>query len=435
MFRLVTSPPPRIRATRFLLLAALLKKKTDAGSQLSQQSKTGAAALWARMTAQCSKLCPEREIFLRSGGQVKFIRISRRAQLAAAGLLSSALIGWAGLTLSMAANSARIERDRAALSVQGKAVASTASQVETYRKSVDQLAHELEERQDFMDDLYRTHFGKEGAAPSADVVGAPDKETKSATHKLDTKISAAPEGAPLLQIDARQRRFAALLTSAVQQRADKAAAAIRGFGLNPDSLARSAARAQNRAQGGPFVPWEGQDTMPGEFEKLAKALSRMELLESSLLTIPSGKPTATPMLSSSYGYRSDPFNGHAAFHAGLDFPGSTGQPILAAASGKVSFVGQRSGYGNVVEVTHGNGIMTRYAHLSGFDARVGQQVARGEKIARMGSTGRSTGPHLHFEVRVNGNPINPRRFLEARKDVLQIQQIATARLADVGNRG
>ena len=400
---------------------------------MSQQSKSGAAALWANMSAQCSKLCPEREIFLRSGGQVKFIRISRQAQLVAAGLVSFALIGWAGLTLSMAASSARMEQDRVALTAQGKAVANTASQVATYRKSVDQLAHELEERQDFMDDLYRTHFGKEDAAPAQDVVGKPDAGTKA--HKLDTKISSAPEAAPLLQIDARQRRFAALLTSAVQQRADKAAAAIRSFGLNPDSLARSAARAQNRATGGPFVPWEGQDAMPGEFEKLAKALSRMEFLEASLLAIPSGKPTATPMLSSSYGYRSDPFNGHAAFHAGLDFPGSMGQPILAAASGKVSFVGQRSGYGNVVEVTHGNGLMTRYAHLSGFDARVGQPVARGEKIARMGSTGRSTGPHLHFEVRVNGNPINPRRFLEARKDVLQIQQIATARLAEVGDRG
>ncbi|WP_313809012.1 M23 family metallopeptidase [Sphingobium sp.] len=391
------------------------------------------------MTAQCSKLCPEREIFLRSGGQVKFIRISRRAQIVTGGLLASALIGWAGLTLSMAAGSAAMARERAALAVQGKAVASTASKVEGYRQSVDQLAHELEQRQDFMDDLYRTHFGKEGPAPQQDVVGKPDAETRNGAHKLNARISTAPEAAPLLQIDARQRRFAALLTGAVQQRADKAAAAIRSFGLNPDSLARPkgrwAGRAQNRAMGGPFVPWEGQDALPGEFEKLAKALSRMEFLEASLLAIPSGKPTATPMLSSSYGYRSDPFNGHAAFHAGLDFPGSIGQPILAAASGKVSFVGQRSGYGNVVEVTHGNGLMTRYAHLSAFNAHVGQQVTRGDRIARMGSTGRSTGPHLHFEVRVNGNPINPRRFLEARKDVLQIQQVATARLADVGNRG
>ncbi|MCB4860463.1 M23 family metallopeptidase [Sphingobium sp. PNB] len=391
----------------------------------------GAAALWAGMTARCSKLCPEREIFLRSGGQVKFIRISRRAQLATVGLLSSALIGGLGLSLSMAANNAEIEQERAALAARDKAVAHSASQVERYRKSVDQLAQELQERQDFMDDLYRTHFGQEGAAPAGDVVGKADSGTRNGTSKLDTKISVAPEAAPLFRIDARQRRFAALLTDAVRHRADKAAAAIRSFGLNPDSLARTAARAQ----GGPFVPWEGQDVLPDEFEKLAQALSRMEFLEGSLLAIPSGKPTATPMLSSSYGYRSDPFNGHAAFHAGLDFPGSMGQPILAAASGKVSFVGQRSGYGNVVEVTHGNGILTRYAHLSGFSARVGQQVARGDAIARMGSTGRSTGPHLHFEVRVNGNAINPRRFLEARKDILQIQQIATARLADVGGRG
>ncbi|APL94937.1 M23 family metallopeptidase [Sphingobium indicum] len=395
----------------------------------------GAAALWAGMTARCSKLCPDREIFLRSGGQVKFIHISRRAQLAAVGLLSSALVGGIGFGLSVAASSAEIEQERAALAARDKAISSSASQVARYRKSVDQLAQELQERQDFMDDLYRTHFGQDGTAPAGDVVGKVDGGTKGGTSKLDTKISVAPEAAPLLRIDARQRRFAALLTGAVQKRADKAAAAIRSFGLNPDSLARSAARAQNRAMGGPFVPWEGQDVLPGEFEKLAKALSRMEFLEASLLAIPSGKPTATPMMSSSYGYRSDPFNGHAAFHAGLDFPGSMGQPILAAASGKVSFVGQRSGYGNVIEVTHGNGILTRYAHLSGFSARVGQQVARGDAIARMGSTGRSTGPHLHFEVRVNGNAINPRRFLEARKDVLQIQQIATARLADVGDRG
>ncbi len=136
--------------------------------------------------------------------------------------------------------------------------------------------------------------------------------------------------------------------------------------------------------------------MTGELEDLADAMSRMEFLERSLLTIPSGQPTGSPMLTSSYGYRRDPFNGHAAFHAGLDFPGRYGQPINAAADGKVSYVGQRQGYGNVVEVEHGNGIMTRYAHLSGFASRVGQKIARGDTIGRMGSTGRSTGTHLPF---------------------------------------
>ena len=190
------------------------------------------------------------------------------------------------------------------------------------------------------------------------------------------------------------------------------------------------------AQGGPYVPWKGdEDGLTDEFRNLSAALARMDLLERNLVAIPSGKPTSTPMLSSSYGYRRDPFNGHAAFHAGLDFPGSYGQPITAAARGKVSYVGQRQGYGNVVEVDHGNGLMTRYAHLSGFSARVGEQVLRGQQIGRMGSTGRSTGTHLHFEVRQNGAAINPRRFLEAKADVLQIQQSAKERVADVSDRG
>lgn len=392
----------------------------------------------AGLRDRINALCPEREIFLRSGGQVKFIRISRRAQLAAAGALSAALIGWAGVTVSMLASSASVEEQRAALVQQGKSVASAASKVEGYRQSVEDLAQDLKTRQDFMDDLYKTHFGAEdGNAAGADLVG----EEKSAdtrdnkrdkAEQLNTKISMAPEAAPLVKLEQRQRRFAMLLTHAVERRADKAAAAIRSFGLNPDTLARSAARAQ----GGPFVPWKGdKGAMTGELEDLADAMSRMEFLERSLLTIPSGQPTGSPMLTSSYGYRRDPFNGHAAFHAGLDFPGRYGQPINAAADGKVSYVGQRQGYGNVVEVEHGNGIMTRYAHLSGFASRVGQKIARGDTIGRMGSTGRSTGTHLHFEVRLNGQAVNPRPFLEARKDVLQVQQIATARFADVRDRG
>ncbi|WP_311269161.1 M23 family metallopeptidase [Sphingobium sp. WCS2017Hpa-17] len=388
----------------------------------------------AGLRDRINALCPEREIFLRSGGQVKFIRISRRAQLAAAGALSAALIGWAGVTVSMLASSASVEQQRAALAQQGKSVASAASKVEGYRQSVEELAEDLKTRQDFMDDLYKTHFGAEdGNAAGADLVGEEKANAKAAgTEKLDTKISMAPEAAPLVKLEQRQRRFALLLTHAVERRADKAAAAIRSFGLNPDTLARSAARAQ----GGPFVPWKGdKGAMTGELEDLADAMSRMEFLERSLLTIPSGQPTGSPMLTSSYGYRRDPFNGHAAFHAGLDFPGRYGQPINAAADGKVSYVGQRQGYGNVVEVEHGNGIMTRYAHLSGFASRVGQKIARGDTIGRMGSTGRSTGTHLHFEVRLNGQAVNPRPFLEARKDVLQVQQIATARFADVRDRG
>lgn len=393
---------------------------------MSSKHNKGPAGLRQRLNA----LLPEREIFLRSGGQVKFIRITRRAQVATVGLVSATLVGWAGATLSMALTSATIAQERAALAAKGESVAKAAGKVADYRKSVEDLAQDLEARQDFMDDLYKTHFGaEEGDAAGADLV-SDAKEKKAA--RLSTKISMAPEAAPLVRIADRQRRFALLLTHAVERRADKAAAAIRSFGLNPDALARSAARAQ----GGPFVPWSGDKAdMTPELGQLADAMARMEFLERSLLAIPSGQPTAAPMMTSSYGYRRDPFNGHAAFHAGIDFPGRYGQPINAAAAGRVAYVGQRQGYGNVVEVEHGNGLMTRYAHLSGFAARVGAKVDRGDTVGRMGSTGRSTGTHLHFEVRLNGQAINPRRFLEARKDVLQVQQVATARFADVRDRG
>ncbi|MAX14139.1 MAG: peptidase M23 [Sphingobium sp.] len=390
--------------------------------QLNSQRAVALRAWW-------NALCPEREIFLRSGGQVKFLRISRRAQLWTLGGTAALLLGWGGVTAAMAIDGMALKQERAALAAKGQSVAKAAGKVADYRKSVDQLAQDLEARQDFMDELYRAHFGGDDDKTGEDLLGTDGQDEKAARQ---TKISIAPEAAPLMRLQDRQRRFALLLTGAVERRAERAAAAIRSFGLDPDKLARNAARAQ----GGPFVPWNGDEkALTGELEELADAMARMEFLERSLLSIPSGQPTSTPMLSSSYGYRRDPFNGHAAFHAGLDFPGHRGQPINAAADGKVSFVGQRSGYGNVVEVTHGNGIMTRYAHLSGFAAHIGDKVARGETIGRMGSTGRSTGPHLHFEVRLNGQAINPRRFLEARKDVLQVQQIAKARFADVGNRG
>lgn len=397
---------------------------------MSQQKNKGLAGLRDRLNA----LCPEREIFLRSGGEVRFIRISRRAQIVGAGLLSAALIGWGGMTVAMLANNAEVEAQRVALAKEGKSVAKAADKVAGYRKSVEALAQDLEARQDFMDDLYRAHFGDDGKDAGADLIGS-DKDEAAGAKKspaLHAKISIAPEAAPLVRLEQRQRRFAQLLTRAVERRSDKAAAAIRSFGLNPDTLARTAARAQ----GGPFVPWKGEKgTMSGELEHLADAMSRMEFLERSLLTIPSGQPTAAPMMTSSYGYRRDPFNGHAAFHAGIDFPGRYGQPINAAAAGRVTYVGHRQGYGKVVEVEHDNGLMTRYAHLSGFVAHSGDRIARGDTIGRMGSTGRSTGTHLHFEVRLNGQAINPRRFLEARTDALQTQRIATARVADLRGRG
>lgn len=118
-----------------------------------------------------------------------------------------------------------------------------------------------------------------------------------------------------------------------------------------------------------------------------------------------------PRLSSRFGYRQHPLLGKRALHAGIDIPGPQGTPVQASEGGVVSFAGSAGGYGNMVEIDHGAGFRTRYAHLSRIFVRPGAAVARGETIARMGSTGRSTGSHLHFEVRVDGQPADPLDYL------------------------
>ncbi len=128
-------------------------------------------------------------------------------------------------------------------------------------------------------------------------------------------------------------------------------------------------------------------------------------------------PTLLPIVdgwfSSNFGFRIDPFSGMRSMHDGLDFPAEPGTPIVAAASGKVVFADSHAHYGKMLEIDHGNGLVSRYAHASQLLAKVGDLVLRGQRVATVGSTGRSTGPHLHFEVRLNGIPQNPARFLNA----------------------
>jgi murein DD-endopeptidase MepM/ murein hydrolase activator NlpD len=127
--------------------------------------------------------------------------------------------------------------------------------------------------------------------------------------------------------------------------------------------------------------------------------------------LPDGRPVRAGFISSYFGQRQDPFTGHRAFHKGVDFASKVGSDVVAVAAGIVTFAGQRAGYGTLVEVSHGNGYVTRYGHNQKTLVQVGQTVTRGESIALMGSTGRSTGPHVHFEVLRNGRQVNPLSFI------------------------
>lgn len=179
-------------------------------------------------------------------------------------------------------------------------------------------------------------------------------------------------------------------------------------------------------RGGPLL----QDTplTEGELqEKIAALTAQIEfstdflshieakLLQQSVLknTLPNISPINAAFNSSSFGWRLDPFNGHKAFHEGLDFTADTGTPIYAAAGGIVASAEQTPDYGKIVKIDHGSGLETRYAHASRLFVRVGERVIKGQKIAEVGSTGRSTGPHLHYEIRLAGNPLDPRKYLNS----------------------
>ena len=157
------------------------------------------------------------------------------------------------------------------------------------------------------------------------------------------------------------------------------------------------------------------DVLGRSIEDRSRQLAALESLilsrELARQVVPGGRPVESGYISSFFGSRTDPFHGKAAFHAGLDFAAAPGTRVLAAADGIVSFAGRDGNYGKLVEVTHGNGYVTRYAHNSTILAEAGQTVRKGDPIALMGSTGRSTGTHLHFEVLREGRPVNPLSFV------------------------
>ena len=169
--------------------------------------------------------------------------------------------------------------------------------------------------------------------------------------------------------------------------------------------------------GGPFVPVK----FPGDTESFAHAMARVnvarqqsEVLTRVLVNVPVRRPVGGEIdLSSTFGVRVDPFLRVPAMHTGLDFRGDAGDPIRATAAGKVVSAGWSGGYGKMVEIDHGNGLSTRYGHLSQIDVAVGDSIRIGQVVGRLGSTGRSTGPHLHYETRIDGEAVDPQKFLNA----------------------
>ena len=210
------------------------------------------------------------------------------------------------------------------------------------------------------------------------------------------------------------------IKAVAQQRYSVTEAEIRRLGLQPERVAATGV-------GGPYEPVETAHAADPNFKALFMSWKKLEQLEQGTIAIPSTEPVHGTNFTSGFGVRSDPFKGRAAMHPGIDLAGPMGTPIYATADGLVGRAEWNSGgYGNLVELDHGHGIQTRYGHLSRYIVSAGQHVKRGQLIAYMGSTGRSTGSHLHYEVRLDGKAVNPIPFLQSGEYLQSVQRRAAA---------
>lgn len=375
-----------------------------------------------RLRQSLEELFPERHLYVRSGGEMRGYVFSTGKQLmCATGIAAAAL--WMGVcTAAMMVNALsvsstdqvvikqkayyeRLNADRQAR------LNSAVAQLSATSGSLDELASSVEKRHAGLALLLSDFKGVPGAAQALQI---------SKPHKLGAS--------PIERIQATRMDQERLIDAAetfAKSRAERLRLAMRMAGLDAGSFTGRS----GSSLGGPLIEAKDpralaavldvDEEFAGRIQHAATDMSDMRQLSAASQRLPFYRPTNNPALSSSYGVRFDPFTHRPAFHSGLDFPGSFYTPIMATAPGVVSFVGVRSGYGNVVEIDHGNGFKTRYAHLQASSVRVGQRVAIGQRIAAMGSTGRSTGPHLHYEVWVNGRAQNPNRFLKAGEYVQQ----------------
>lgn len=365
------------------------------------------------------RLFPERHIYLRSRGETRGYVLTTRRQMALAAALC-ALSAWVLLasastffTLIMRGSTneqvadvtARYERADADLRARYDTALARLGQSSG---SLDDMARNIERRHAALTRVLMQFRGVPGAEQALAPAPLPDAKTTPPLERV-------------LAVRSDQERLVAKAETFAHSRAERLRLAFRLAGLNPAEYGGNG--SVNLGVGGPLVDandpkalaviLDVDEEFAQRIQNASRDLSAMRSLADAADRLPLARPTTGTTQTSGFGVRIDPFNGRPAMHTGLDFAGAYFTPIHATGPGIVSFAGVRSGYGNTVEIDHGGGFKTRYGHMASIAVHVGQRVAVGERIGAMGSTGRSTGPHVHYEVWVNGRPENPIRFLKA----------------------
>ncbi len=397
-----------------------------------------------RLTQSLTRALPEHQFtWHRSDGHPGrrdlTIKIGTQAQLMAIG--SAVLIaGWLGVaTTAMVSGDtdAALAAKQAELARMNTTIQAMKSETAALKGDVAARAEALEARQAFLAALLtdnrdmaqlakmlprKVDAGRNSLLTVQDLVGPAlgKRGGKMVGRSFEAPRVDLAMVEPFAKLESQQLAFVDKAAGAAEAKLRDTQALIRRLGLDPSRFVRSSDwNGSAQGMGGPYIP-VSSDAEP-RFKDLFLSWTKLNHLQSAVSAIPAYMPVKDYRYTSSYGYRYDPFNGGSAMHAGVDMAGSQGEPIYASASGTVLQAGRANGYGNLVELSHGKGIDTRYGHLSRILVSPGQRVRQGQIIGRMGSTGRSTGTHLHFEVRVDGRAVNPRPFLDASAYVLAAQ--------------
>jgi murein DD-endopeptidase MepM/ murein hydrolase activator NlpD len=381
---------------------------------------------WLQVRAWATRCFPERHIYLRSGGEMRTFTLTSARQMACAGL-AVAVLGWtfistAAVGLNTVALNAGDEAAARTKAYYERLIAdrqarlnSAVAQLTQTAGSLDSLAQTIEKRHAALAMLLTDVRGMPGAAAALAPINPANLANRSPVDQIQS-------------IRNDQERLVAAAEGFAHTRADRLRLAFRLAGLDPAAFSGRAVAGEGL--GGPLIEAKDpsalaaildvDENFAGRIQTAAQDLNAMRSLGAVAQDLPLQKPVSNPVRSSGFGVRFDPFTGRPAFHAGQDFAGGYMTPIYSTAPGVVSFTGVRSGYGNTIEIDHGRGFKTRYAHLQGISVAPGQHVGVGQRIGAMGSTGRSTGVHLHYEVWENGRVQDPTRFLRAGDYVQQI---------------
>ncbi len=357
---------------------------------------------------------PERQIILRQNDSVKAIRLAPGLQLLAAGALLIGAVWTAGATGAYLASriavaDVRWENDQ--LRVGYRVV----SRLKEDAASAEIRARELERQIDEARQEWRAMLAARDRR-----VSAAQAESQAAVAARDALAARLAENEQRMRVTTAKRDEAvSRLTDETRRSIGEVERIVGAARLDLKRLVPPHADGRRQNSGGPFVPW---NTQPGDQPQAAPAAATPDIARlGELLRLLRSMPLSAPLhdfaITSPFGYRSDPFNGEAAIHEGIDLQAPFRTPVRAAAPGRVIFAGRHQSYGNMIEIEHGFNIRTRYAHLDRISVAEGDKITLQQQIGLLGETGRASGPHLHYEVLVDGHPNDPLNFLKAASDV------------------